>query len=154
VIEAEPDEIFGSVTRQAAKVLNVPVSLVTIVDTDPEFWKSHGGIPPDVATGDGLRNTSLCAEAALVEDLLYVEDISEDSRFADDPLLQGRGIQFFVGVPLRTSDGHVVGTLCVTDTESHQVSERARALLRSLSDRLVETVETRKPEEVKGRASG
>jgi GAF domain-containing protein len=126
-----------------AKLLNVPVSLVSVIDTDREFWTAHGGVPPEVLGGEALRESALCASAAGADDVLDVEDISKDSRYSEDAFLSERGIKFYAGVPLRTSDGHVVGALCVTDTKPHQVSERARALLRSLADRLVQEVERR-----------
>jgi predicted PurR-regulated permease PerM len=140
-LEPEPEEVFDSVTREAANILNVPVSLVSVIDTDQQFWKTHGGLPPDLAGSDGLRETTLCVTAATAEDVMEVEDVTKDDRFANDPLLQERGVRFYAGVPLRSSDGHVVGTLCITDTEPHQVSEQAKQRLRALGEKLIRNVE-------------
>ena len=146
-LELEPDEMFSSLTRHAAKILNVPVSLVCLIDSDTEFWKEHGGIPPDFASGEGLRPTVVYTASIQSDDVVAVEDVEKDSRFSDDPLLRERGIRFFAGVPLRANNGHAVGALCVTDTEPHQVSDRAKSLLKRLVDRLVDQVERRKVEE-------
>jgi predicted PurR-regulated permease PerM/GAF domain-containing protein len=143
VEEAEPGEVFSSVSRQIAKVLNVPVSQVSLIDTDREFWTTHGGFPPDLGSGDVLRASMLNEAAATTEEMVEVEDITKDPRLSSDPVLKERGIRFYAGVPLRTSDGRLVGTLCVTDTEPHQITDRARALLCSLAGRLVQEVERR-----------
>lgn len=140
--EPEPEEIFDTVTREAAKIVNVPVSLVSIIETDQEFWKLHGGLPPDLAGGDGLRESSVC-DTNGADDILDVEDVANDPRYASDTLLQKRGIRFYAGVPLRTSDGHSVGTLCLTDTEPHPLSDRDRDQLRALAGRLMREVERR-----------
>lgn len=142
-LESEPEEIFASITRQAAKIMNVPVSLVSLIDTDGEFWKSHGGLPADLSSAVGLRETSLGTMSAPTDDVIDVPDIAQDLRYANDPVLKARGIRFYTGVPLRTRGGHVVGILCITDTEPHQVSDRAKALLRSLGNRLISEVEKR-----------
>lgn len=144
VLEFEPEEIFASFTRQAAKVLNVPVSLVCLIESDGEFWKVHGGIPPDFASGESLRETSVFTVGIQAGELLAVEDITQDDRFGTDPVLRERGIQFFAAVPLRARSGQVVGALCVTDTKPHEVPDRARTILRRLADRLISQVEERR----------
>ena len=143
----EPDagEAFSAISRQAAKLLNVPISLVSLIDSDPEFWKLHGGLPPDLVNGEALRESSLCNQGIRMDDVLVLEDVAKETRCANDPFLQSRGIRFFVSVPLRTSEGHVVGALCITDTQPHEVTERARELLRNLAQRLVRKVEANKP---------
>ncbi len=142
-LEPEPEEVFDSVTREAAKLLNVPVSMVRVIDNDQQFWNAHGGLPPSVAGGDSLRETTLCDLAAVAEDVVEIEDITKDARFSSDPLLQERGIRFFAGVALRSSDGHVVGTLCIADIEPHQVSEQSKLRLRFLGEKLIKNIESR-----------
>jgi predicted PurR-regulated permease PerM len=141
--EPELEEIVDRTTREAAKLFNVPVSLVSLIDTDQQFWKARGGLPPHVTGGGALHSSSLYGGSA-AEEILDVEDVTKDARFANDPVLQDRGIRFYAGVPLRTKDGHVVGSLCVTDTEPHLISDRDRAELRILGDRLIQEVEHRK----------
>lgn len=154
---AEPEEIFAAITRQTATILDVPVSLVTILPSDTGFWDAHGGVPPELASGAALRESAVCKNGSLCADILTIEDTTKDERFSGDPLFRERGVRFYVGVPLRTSEGELVGALCVTDTEPHQVSERAKTLLRNLAARLVEKIQQRpgKPapqEPVKGDA--
>lgn len=144
VLELEQEEIFAATVRQAAKVLNVPVSLVSLVGSDVDYWNSHGGIPPDLASGESLRETSLFIAGTQTEEVLAIPDLSENALFGSDPVLRERGIRFFAAVPLRASAGHVVGALCVTDTEPHEVPDRAKDILKRLADRLVARVEERK----------
>jgi predicted PurR-regulated permease PerM len=145
----EREEVFDSIARRAAKIVNVPVSLVSLIDTDQEFWKAHGGLPPDMGTGEVLRETSLGGNGSGSSEIIDVEDITRDARFSEDVLLRERGIRFYVGVPLKTSAGHVVGKLCITHTKPHRISDSDKTRLRNLAERLMLEVESRerlKPE--------
>lgn len=140
----EPVEIFDATSRLVAKILNVPVSLVSLIQSDEEFWRAHGGLPPGLASGDGLRETPLYEAGVATQTVFAVPDLDQDDRFAKDPLLRQRGIRFFTGVPLLTSDGHRVGLLCVTDTRPHDISESDTARLQTLAEKLIAEIEGRK----------
>jgi GAF domain-containing protein len=70
-------------------------------------------------------------------DMLVSEDVTEDPRFADDPHVLERGIRFYAGVPLRTSSGHVVGCLCVIDTQPREFTARDRDRLQEMAKQLM-----------------
>jgi GAF domain-containing protein len=73
--------------------------------------------------------------------VIVAEDVSKDSRFADDPFLIEKGIRFYAGAPLRTSSGFVLGSLCVIDTKPRTFSAKDRKLLQTIADELMAKVE-------------
>ncbi|WP_319783871.1 AI-2E family transporter [Oceanisphaera sp. IT1-181] len=138
---ADPDETFDSITRALAKAFNVPISLVSIIDTDRQFWKSHVGLPEDLAlAGESPRDTSVCGHVVAQNKVLIIEDITQDKRFANNSFLKSRGIRFYAGVPLRSHSGHAVGSLCVIDTKPRNVTEKEIALISKLAEQLMESV--------------
>jgi len=77
------------------------------------------------------------------EEMLVVEDVTKDKRFANNPFLAERGVRFYAGAPLRTRDGRVVGSLYVIDTKPREVSQAERELLAARAVELMEAVESR-----------
>lgn len=121
ILDTEPEERFDRFTAEISELLDVPVALVSLVDTDRQWFKSHHG----VAVAETPRDMSLCAHAILGPDLLIVPDALADPRFADNPLVQaGPRFRFYAGMPLTLTDGSRVGTLCVADDRPRQLDER------------------------------
>ncbi|CAG9214401.1 PAS domain S-box-containing protein/diguanylate cyclase (GGDEF)-like protein [Paraburkholderia tropica] len=113
ILDSEPEEAFDRIARLAARAFRVPIVLVSLVDEDRQWFKSHHGI----AACETPRSMSFCAHAVLSKRLLVVEDALDDERFLDNPLVLGAPhIRFYAGAPLRLADGEVVGTLCLIDT--------------------------------------
>jgi predicted PurR-regulated permease PerM len=140
----EPEEILDVVKREVAKTFDVPISLVSIVDGDSTFWRTHGMTSREASEViEPLRDSSICTDAAGSAGPVVVEDVSKDKRFAEDPFLQSRGIRAYVAAPLRTRSGHVVGTLCVLDTKPRTIEGHALEALRAVADHLMEMVEAR-----------
>jgi predicted PurR-regulated permease PerM len=140
--DREPSEMFDTVTRELSRIFDVPISLVSIVNADRQFWKSHVGLPPDLAEAqESPRETSVCGHVVAANAPIIVEDVTKDKRFANNPFLESRGIRFYAGVPLRSRAGHAVGSLCVIDVKPRQINEREVALLHMLADKLMEAVE-------------
>ena len=138
----EPDELFDAVTRELAQAFHVPISLVTIIDSDRQCWRSQVGLPEDLAlAGAAPRDTSICGHVVAANELLVVEDIRKDRRFAGNPLLRERGIRFYAGAPLRSRSGQPIGSLCVIDTQPRVPTQEQRELLVSRAAKLMEAVE-------------
>ena len=131
LLDSEPEERFDRLARLAAGLLQAPVSLVTLVDHDRQWFKSRVG----TLIEETSRDASFCAHAILGDEAMIVPDALEDERFADNPIVAGPPhVRFYAGCPLTLPDGHALGTLCVLDTRPRQLSAEQRALLRDLAD--------------------
>ncbi|WP_309643854.1 PAS domain S-box protein [Phenylobacterium sp.] len=131
VLDTPPEAIFDSLTQLAAMTFEVPVALVSLVDTDRQWFKSCIGL--DVSeTG---RDVAFCDHAIRQDETLVVLDASRDPRFCDNPLVTGApAIRFYAGAPLILPDGHRLGTLCVIDfTPRSNFSNEARAQLQAMA---------------------
>ncbi len=120
VLDTAPEARFDRHTADIAATLDVPVALVSLVDTDRQWFKSRRGTEVEQTP----REMSLCAHAILGTDVLQVEDTLADPRFADNPLVSGGPrLRFYAGMPLVLDDGSRVGTLCVADHRPRHVRE-------------------------------
>jgi sigma-B regulation protein RsbU (phosphoserine phosphatase) len=128
------------VTALAARHFGVPISIVSIVDTDRIWFKSRHGL--DV--GEIGRDPGLCASAILQDEPWIVEDAARDARTLANPLVAGDfGLRFYAGAPLTTRDGHNLGTLCVIDREPRDVTPEEAETLRDLAAIVVDELELR-----------
>ena len=118
LLDTRPEERFDRITRMACRLFDVPISLVTLLDEDRQWFKSRQGMNRE----QGPRAESFCGHAVLGSGVFVVEDAAADPRFADNPMVTGRpGIGFYAGVPLRTPDGMPVGTLCIIDRNPREL---------------------------------
>jgi len=130
LLDSAPEERFDRLTRLAKRLFNVPIALVTLVDSDRQWFKSNAGLD---AT-ETPRNVSFCGHAILQDDLLMVADAELDERFHDNPLVVGEpGIRFYAGYPLTVANGSKMGTLCLIDTKPRELDDEERGLLRDLA---------------------
>ena len=110
LLDTLPEKDFDNITAVTAVICDVPISLVTLVDVDRNFLKSHYGIP----FNESPRNTSFCGHAILDEKSIFIiEDARIDPRFKDNPLVRDLKAIFYAGVRLINSEGYPLGTLCV-----------------------------------------
>ena len=113
ILDTPPDGAFDRITAIAARLLNVPIAIVSIVDHDRIWFKSRHGV--EVPQVD--RDPGLCASCILQDGPWIISDARTDVRTLANPLVAGAaGIQFYLGIPLKTHDGFNLGTLCVLDT--------------------------------------
>lgn len=130
LLDTPAEERFDRLTHLAQQLLGVPIALVSLVDTERQWFKSRQGLDA-CQTG---RDISFCGHAILGTDLFEVTDASTDSRFADNPLVAGApNIRFYAGVPLSTASGYRIGTLCVIDHQPRQLSAEQRRCLCELA---------------------
>ena len=137
-----PDEpAFDDLTHLAATALNAPIALVSLVDSERQWFKSRVGL----TVCETARELAFCAYAIESDDVLEVADASADARFATNPLVTGPPyIRFYAGAPLTTSDGHRVGTLCVIDQVPRRLSQGQRDLLAGLARQVMRQCEWRR----------
>lgn len=138
--EVHPDELFSVVTRDLALRFDVPMSLVTISTTDPQFWKSRTDITPE--NPETEETTAVPIQSAFPEESLIVQDIMKDKRFSTNPMVTQRGVRFYGGVPLRSRDGRIVGIISVVDTKPREKADHDLPLLTLRANELMEAVET------------
>lgn len=137
-LDASKSSHLDRVARKVADAFDTPIGLVTLIDDSCQLWKGAAGLPEDLEkTRQGSRETSICTHVVAADLPLVVEDTARDSRFAHNPFLRERGMRFYAGVPLRTSSGHVIGSLCVIDTKPRTLSPRDVKLLQVIADELM-----------------
>lgn len=130
ILDTPPEERFDRITRLAAITFGVPIALVSLVDSQRQWFKSTQGL--DVR--ETPRSLSFCGHALFSPDLLLVPDALADHRFRDNPLVTGEPfVRFYAGCPLRGRSGHAVGTLCLIGREPRVLSPREAELLRGLA---------------------
>ena len=141
VLDSPPEKDFDDIVALAATVCGAPLSLVTLVDTDRQWFKAGTGT--DLT--ETSRDISFCAHAILSQDLLVVPDAREDARFSVNPAVDiPGGIRFYAGAPLITSDGFAVGTLCVLDSEPRHLDSGQLQALRALARQVTSQLELRR----------
>ena len=142
ILDTTAEEQFDCLTRAAAQVCGMPISLMSLVDADRQWFKSNYGLGTATQTP---RDAAFCAHAILGDDIFEVQDTLTDPRFCDNPLVIGDpGIRFYAGAPLTLSDGAHVGTLCVIGREPGTLSSVQREVLGNLARAAVLAIESRR----------
>jgi diguanylate cyclase (GGDEF)-like protein/PAS domain S-box-containing protein len=142
VLDTPAEAEFDALVQAASTVCGTPISLVSLVDEGRQWFKANHGLAEATETP---RNMAFCAHAILDDDLFVVHDATADERFADNPLVTGApDIRFYAGAPVRLSDGHRVGTLCVIDRHPRQLDATQREVLISLSKAVARALEGRR----------
>jgi two-component sensor histidine kinase len=140
ILDTPPDGAFDRITALAARRFDVPISIISIVDYDRIWFKSHHGL--DVKQIG--RDPGLCASAILSEMPYILSNAALDPRSLANPLVAGEfGLRFYAGVPLRTHDGFNLGTLCVIDKEPRPVDQKQINDLKDLASVVMDQMEIR-----------
>jgi len=140
VLDTEPEEQFDAITAFCATAFRVPIALVSLIDSDRQWFKSRTGLDA-CETG---RDISFCGHAILQDEPLIVPDALADPRFSDNPLVTGDPkIRFYAGMPLRLNSGYRIGTLCLIDRKPRRLEPEELGLLRDLARLVVRELEVR-----------
>lgn len=137
---AEKD--YDDITQIAAEICDVPISLISLIDHNRQWFKSRVG----VELNETSRDVSFCAHAILKpNEIFVVEDSSKDDRFFDNPFVTGApNVGFYAGVPLVTESGNALGSLCVIDTKPNHLTRDQEYTLKALARQVVAYLEIRK----------
>ena len=112
LLDTTPEPEFERITAHAARIFHVPIALVSLVDADRQWFKSHHG----TTLCETPRDQAFCAHTILENRPLIVPDATLDERFAANPLVTGEPfIRFYAGAPLTTREGANIGSLCLLD---------------------------------------
>lgn len=131
LLDTPPDERFDRITRLAQKYFNVPITMVSLVDKERQWFKSKIGFDID----ETPRDISFCGHAILNKDIFFIPDAHADARFSDNPLVVGPpNISFYAGLPLAGIDGSKIGTLCIVDTTPRELTSEDISVMRDLAD--------------------
>jgi diguanylate cyclase (GGDEF)-like protein len=141
ILDTPPEESFDRITRLAKMTLQTPMSVVSLVAADRQWFKSRQGV-----TGcETARDISFCTHTIQLNEPLIIRDSHLDPRFANSPLVLGDPfIRFYIGAPLNTPAGYNIGALCAMDTVPHDPTAEQIKLLQDLARLVVDELELRK----------
>lgn len=142
ILDTDTEGDFDDLTQLAAAICETPISLISFVDKDRQWFKSHHGL--DERQTD--RCHSFCSHAIQnPEHLMQVEDAQHDQRFQDNPLVTGSpDIRFYAGIPLLDIDGYALGSLCVIDNKPKILNESQQKALRTIGNQVIDKLLLRK----------
>ncbi|MDN3593946.1 GAF domain-containing protein [Zunongwangia endophytica] len=142
ILDTDPEEKFDEITKLASLICETPVSLISLVDKDRQWFKSVYGIDlKQTLKKDGFCHYLIDGTSSLFE----IKDASEDLRFKTSPLVTGYPhIGFYAGAPIKSSSGHVLGALCVIDQKPNSLKDNQKEALKILANKTTEYLNTRK----------
>lgn len=135
ILDTPPEERYDRITRLAKKIFDVPIALVSLMDENRQWFKSIQGLNATELP----RELSFCGHAILQPKPLVIEDTTTDTRFFDNPYVEGNpNIRFYAGCPLALDGGLKMGTLCVIDSKPREFSQEDIKILQDLAG-IIET---------------
>ena len=140
ILDALPDHDLDAITQLASYICNTPISLITLMDSERQLFKSKLGL--DLA--EISRNISFCQETIRKNELYIVPDLSKNELFKDNPIVKNEHILFYAGYPLRSPEGYSIGTICVLDKVPKNLNEDQKKALETLSKAVVAQFELKK----------
>ncbi len=142
ILDTIPEIDYDNLTAIASEICNTPISLVSLIDSKRQWFKSHHGL--DVS--ETPKEYAFCAHAINdTNDVFIIQDARKDERFNDNPLVTGEPhVIFYAGVPLVGSDNLPLGTLCVIDNKPKLLSQSQVVALKALANQVMNLLELRK----------
>ncbi len=141
ILGTQPEKCYDDITKIASLTCGTPISLMSLVDSDKQWFKSRCGFE----TQETSRDVSFCAHAIASSEPLIVEDALLDERFKSNPLVvEEPKIRLYAGFPLQTPNDQRIGTLCVIDRKPGSLSDKQNQIMEALSRQVVSLLELRK----------
>ena len=148
ILDTEPEHVFDDIAVLARRLLRCAVGLVCLVDEDRQWFKAESGLTEIMGDlRETPREVSFCAHAINSDDVLTVEDMTNDPRFRFNPFVtEYPNVRSYAGAPLIMADGIRVGTVCVLDLSVRQYSEIEISALETLRDAAIAHIQLRREE--------
>jgi diguanylate cyclase (GGDEF)-like protein len=141
ILDTPREKPFENIVQLVEQVLQVPICAVTLIDEDRQWFKASRGLE----MRETPREVSFCTHAIKTPEPLLVRDMLSDARFVDNPFVAGEPhIRSYAGVPLQTSDGYLVGTICALDTKTRQFPAEEIDILKNFAKLVVDELELRR----------
>ena len=142
LLEGEPDDAFARLNRIAVELLGVPVSLVSLVDEDRQFFAGQVGLPePWASFRETPLSHSFCQHVVNSGEPLVIDDARSDPLVSDNLAIRDLGVAAYAGMPLRMRDGNVLGSFCAIDASPRHWSERDLRILGDLASTAADLIE-------------
>ncbi|WP_406625644.1 putative bifunctional diguanylate cyclase/phosphodiesterase [Acidovorax sp. SDU_ACID1] len=147
LIDTPPEQDIDRLAGLASRIFDVPIVLVSLMERDRQFFKSHIGF--DLC--ETSREIAFCAHAIMQDEILVVLDAAKDPRFSANPLVLGAPfIRFYAGKPLVTSSGEKIGTVCLIDAKVHtEFSAEDKRNLTDIAALVMDRMELRRIEHLR-----
>lgn len=140
ILDTLPEEEYDDLVKLASIICQSPMSLVSLVDSQRQWFKARLGIDDS----ETHRDFAFCAHAILDSELMVVSNAVEDQRFYDNPYVTSSpNVRFYAGMPLVTKAGYKVGTLCVLDSVPRDLTNEQRFALKTLGKQVMNMLDLR-----------
>jgi len=146
ILDTAEEQDFDDLTELASSICQKPIALVSLIDSERQWFKSHHGLDAK----ETPRDFAFCAHAILDDNVFEICDSTQDDRFFDNPLvIEAPDVIYYAGAPLKSSSGHNIGTLCVIDSKPGKLSDAQKRQLRLIANQVIAQLELRKANRIK-----
>lgn len=140
ILDTAPERAYDDAVELAASICGTPMAMMTLLEGERQWFKAKLGVPFD----ETPRNQSFCTHAITSDETLVVPDASLDDRFKDLPSVQYASLRFYAGAPIKSPDGFKLGTLCVLDVQTRELSKPQQEALEALRRMIERQLELRR----------